>query len=160
MLIKVEMIIWVAVTVTCHLCLGRHTPCRDPSEEDLEAQIGHRVPAYHLLIEKENITPDRELKKCPNALNQTSDLIQDTSISPWSFRVNEDPERYPRKIIEAYCLCKGCFTAPTEQDKSLISEPFLMSVPVLQKTRRCVKGHYKYRLRYVKIAQFCNCHLL
>ncbi|XP_030067808.1 interleukin-17D [Microcaecilia unicolor] len=159
MLLKVAVVTWVIMTVTFHSCLGKHTPCQDPSEENLEAQIGRLAPAYHLLVEKENITPDRELKKCPNALNQTSDLIQDTSISPWSFRVNEDPERYPRKITEAYCLCKGCFMTPNEEDKSLISEPFLMRVPVLQKTRRCVHGHYKYRLTYVKVAQFCNCHL-
>ncbi|XP_029467952.1 interleukin-17D-like [Rhinatrema bivittatum] len=158
MLLKVEVLAWVAMTTTFNLCLGKHAPCRDPSEEDLEAQIGRLAAGYYSLVEKLNIIPDKELKKCPRALNQTSDLIQDRSTSPWSYRVNEDLERYPQRIIEAYCLCKGCFTIPTKEDKSLISEPFFMDVPVLQKTRKCRKGHYVYRLKNVKIAQFCNCH--
>uniref|UniRef100_A0A8C4WMF8 Uncharacterized protein n=1 Tax=Gopherus evgoodei TaxID=1825980 RepID=A0A8C4WMF8_9SAUR len=47
-----------------------------------------------------------------------------------SNRVNEDLRRYPRRVLEAYCLCEGCLV-DRQEDRSVQSEPFYQEVPVL-----------------------------
>ncbi|KAM8946446.1 interleukin-17D-like [Pelodytes ibericus] len=136
---------------------GIHSRCKHPSKEHLKMRLARLAPDALLYINKQDIIPDVELKKCPRTINHTADLIQDRSISPWSYRINEDSNRYPEKITEAYCLCRGCISSHNKQTNSMVSEPFYKDVPILLKTTKCKKEKVIYKLRYIKIAQFCIC---
>ncbi|XP_073411494.1 interleukin-17D-like [Dendrobates tinctorius] len=135
------------------MCQGQHTRCKDPSEEHLRQKL-HRLSPDSLLLSKSDHLSEAKMKKCPTSVNTSSELIQDRSISPWSYRINKDLNRYPQKIVEAYCLCKGCVTS---KESSMVSEPFYKEVGVLYKSLKCKKSRYVYKLRYIRIAQFCIC---
>ncbi|XP_053549151.1 interleukin-17D [Bombina bombina] len=139
------------------LCLCNHIRCKDPSEENLRTKLLRLAPDAKLLLNTQDIIPDQERKKCPRNVNHTSELIQDRSISPWSYSINEDLNRYPQRIIEAYCLCKGCISTHNKQQNSVVSEPFYKKVHILMRSSKCKKGRFVYKLREIKIAQFCIC---
>ncbi|KAM4623257.1 interleukin-17D-like [Discoglossus pictus] len=148
--------ILLVLALTCTQCLCNHQKCKDPSEESLRLKLSRLVPDTQLL-NKQDIVPDQELKRCPRNVNHTAKLIQDRSISPWSYRINEDLNRYPRQIIEAYCLCKGCISTHNKGQNTVVSKPFFKEVGVLHRSSKCKKGRYVYKLRYIQIAQFCIC---
>ncbi|XP_068118789.1 interleukin-17D-like [Hyperolius riggenbachi] len=131
----------------------RHQKCKDPTEESLRNKLLRLTPDSLLLGEPEHV-PDITMKRCPLSINTSSELIQDRSISPWSYRINEDLNRYPQMIVEAYCLCKGCVSSKSNH---MVSEHFFKEVPVLYKSSKCKKSRYIYKLRYIPIAQFCVC---
>ncbi|XP_044153901.1 interleukin-17D-like isoform X1 [Bufo gargarizans] len=143
----------VILILSCTLCQGHRIRCKDPSEEHLKQKY-QRLSPESLLISKTDYVPDVKMKRCPTSVNVSSELMQDRSISPWSYRINEDMNRYPREIVEAYCLCKGCVTS---KESSMVSEPFYREVPVLYKSSKCKKSRYVYKLRSIRIAQFCIC---
>ncbi|XP_018410857.1 PREDICTED: interleukin-17D-like [Nanorana parkeri] len=135
-------------------CQGqRHHRCKDPSEEHLRTKLLRQAPDSLLLTRQDN-PPDIKMKKCPSSINVSSELMQDRSISPWSYRINENVDRYPPKIVEAYCLCRGCVSSKAN---SMISVPFYKEVPVLYKTSKCKKSRFIYKLRNIRVAQFCIC---
>lgn len=136
---------------------GSHTRCKQPSQEHLEHRLRRLSFDDIPYLNKQDITPDITLKNCPMSVNHSSDLIQDRSISPWSYRINKDENRYPQKILEAYCLCKGCISPYNKQTTSMVSEPFYKEVPVLIKTSKCKREKLVYKLRRIKVAQFCIC---
>ncbi|KAG8446295.1 hypothetical protein GDO86_013939 [Hymenochirus boettgeri] len=149
------LLLFLVVTWTC--CEGNHVRCKDPSQHHLQMRLIRLAPEASLILLKDNTVTDVELKKCPKNMNHTSELPQDRSISPWSYRTNEDLNRYPQKITEAYCLCEGCISIHNKQQNSVVSVPFYKEVPILHKTPKCKRGRYIYKLRYIKIAQFCIC---
>ncbi|KYO44607.1 interleukin-17D isoform X2 [Alligator mississippiensis] len=153
----------VKVTAQVLLCLvfrhtfSAHIPCQEPSDAELESILNpYLASGASLLAQTDEVLPDEELKACPVNVNQTSSRLQDKSTSPWSYRVSEDPNRYPQKIVEAYCLCKGCLVNGQE-DKAVNSEPFYLEVPVLQKSNQCKRGQYVYQPNHLQVAQFCFC---
>ncbi|KAM3924031.1 interleukin-17D-like [Leptodactylus fuscus] len=148
-----KLMLPVVLILSFMLCQGQRTRCKDPSEEHLRQKLYRILPESAFLINTEHI-PDEKMKKCPKIVNTSSELIQDRSISPWSYRISEDMNRYPREIVEAYCLCKGCVTS---KESRMVSEPFYRDVPVLYKSSKCKKSRYIYKLRYIKVAQFCIC---
>ncbi|CAH2292658.1 interleukin-17D-like [Pelobates cultripes] len=154
---KMKFLLLIIVMIPWTQSHGTHTRCKQPSHEHLKQRLIRLAPDALLYLNKQDITPDLELKNCPKSVNQTSDLIQDRSISPWSYRINEDLNRYPHKILEAYCLCKGCISSFNKPATSMVSEPFYKEIPVLIKTSKCKKEKVIFKLRYIKIAQFCIC---
>ncbi|XP_077315290.1 interleukin-25-like [Lithobates pipiens] len=138
-------------------CEGKQNHrCKNPSEELLRNKLERLAPDSLLLIRQDNV-PDITIKKCPSSINISSELMQDRSISPWSYRINEDLNRYPPIIVEAYCLCKGCVSSKAN---SMVSVPFYKEVPILYKTSKCKKSRFVYKLRHIRIAQFCICRFL
>ncbi|XP_063819652.1 interleukin-17D-like isoform X2 [Pseudophryne corroboree] len=148
-----KLLLPFVLILSCTQCQGNRMKCKDPSEEHLRQKLLRHYPAYPFDIMQDSII-DMKKKKCPTSINGTSELKQDRSISPWSFRINEDVNRYPQKIPEAYCLCRGCVTS---KESSMVSEPFYKLVPVMHKTSKCKKGRFVYKVQYIKIAHFCVC---
>nr|DBA27721.1 TPA: hypothetical protein GDO54_008186 [Pyxicephalus adspersus] len=135
-------------------CQGhRSHRCKDPSEEHMRTKLLRLAPDA-LIYTSPDVVADIKMKKCPSSINVSSELMQDRSISPWSYRINEDLNRYPQRIVEAYCLCKGCVLSKTN---SMVSVPFYKEVPVLYKSSKCKKSRFIYKLRHIRIAQFCIC---
>ncbi|XP_034643329.1 interleukin-17D-like [Trachemys scripta elegans] len=155
--LKVEAAAQILLGFAFCQTFGAHIPCREPSDAELESMLSHHLaPGVSLLAPMEDVLPDQDLKSCPVNVSQTSSRLQDRSASPWSYRVNEDPRRYPRRVLEAYCLCEGCLV-DRQEDRSVQSEPFYQEVPVLQKSGRCEAGQYVYQPSHLQVAQFCIC---
>ncbi|KAG9473856.1 interleukin-17D-like [Eleutherodactylus coqui] len=149
-----KLMLSIILILSFPLCQGKRSMnCKDPTEEHLRQKL-ERLSTDYLLPSNSDQIPDAKMKKCPTSVNTSSELIQDRSISPWSYRINEDMNRYPRQIVEAYCLCKGCVTS---KESSMVSEPFYREVPVLQKTKKCKKSRFIYKQKHIKIAEFCIC---
>ncbi|XP_069808268.1 interleukin-17D-like [Dendropsophus ebraccatus] len=148
-----KLMLPVVLILSFTICQGQRVRCKDPSEEHLRQKL-HRLSPDSLLLSNSEYIPDIKKKKCPSSVNISSELMQDRSISPWSYSINEDMNRYPREIVEAYCLCKGCVTS---KESSMVSEPFYKEVAVLYKSSKCKKSRYVYKLRFIRVAQFCIC---
>lgn len=148
-----KLILPVVLILSFTMCQGQRMRCKDPNEEHLRQKL-YRLSPESLFLSKSDNIPDLKMKKCPTSVNTSSEMMQDRSISPWSYRINEDMNRYPREIVEAYCLCRGCVTS---KESPMVSEPFYKEVPVLYKSSKCKKSRYVYKLRYIRIAQFCIC---
>ncbi|XP_067410768.1 interleukin-17D-like isoform X2 [Emydura macquarii macquarii] len=157
MQLKVELAAQILLCLAVGQTLGAHIPCQEPSDAELQSMLSrHLAPGVGLLAPTEAVLPGQALKSCPVNVSQTSSRLQDVSTSPWAYRVNEDPRRYPRRMVEAYCLCEGCLIDQKE-DRSVRSEPFYQEVPVLQKSGQCEAGQYVYQPSLLQVAQFCIC---
>ncbi|XP_075757622.1 interleukin-17D-like [Pelodiscus sinensis] len=156
MQLRVEVAAHIVLGFACCRALGAHLPCQEPSEAALEAVLSRHQAPGSFLAPPEEEWPERAPKLCPANASQTSPRLQDRSASPWSYRVNEDPRRFPRRLLEAYCLCEGCLTGRRE-DRAVRSEPFLQEVLVLQNSGRCKAGRYVYQPHRLPLARFCVC---
>ncbi|OCT60616.1 interleukin-17D [Xenopus laevis] len=152
-----KLLLSLLLVLTWAYCQGSQMKCKDPSEEYLKNKLFRQAPDAQILLFKPDITPDQDIRKCPKSVNHSSNLIQERSISPWSYRIKENLNRYPRHILEAYCLCKGCISSPNKEQTSVVSVPFHKEVPVLHKTLKCKRGRFVYKLRFIRIAQLCIC---
>ncbi|XP_039619451.1 interleukin-17C [Polypterus senegalus] len=61
-------------------------------------------------------------KVCPNLaiVKQTFD-VNERSISPWRYSINEDHQRIPEKIAFAQCLCSGCIDIRTGHETNALN---------------------------------------
>ncbi|XP_037552965.1 interleukin-17D [Nematolebias whitei] len=136
--------------------------CSDLPEEVLEQMFGRLsvgvMSAFHHALQLE---PRVQLNQsCPNRAPSRSHSLPANllSISPWTYRISYDPNRYPRSIPEAYCLCKGCLLGPSrEESEQHRSTPVYAPSVVLKRTGSCVGGRHSYTEIYVSVAVGCTC---
>ncbi|KAM9341877.1 interleukin-17D [Pholidichthys leucotaenia] len=144
---------------------GRTRACLDLPEEVLEQMFGRLsvgvMSAFHHALQLE--PRDKVNLSCPTAASGHSDRktrlpLNLFSISPWAYRISYDPNRYPRYIPEAYCLCKGCLIGPHgEESDQHRSAPVYAPSVILRRMGSCVGGRHSYREIYVSIAVGCTC---
>ncbi|XP_074550967.1 interleukin-17F-like [Halichoeres trimaculatus] len=79
------------------------------------------------------------------------------ALSPWRYRVHQDPDRIPDKICIAECLCEGCIMNGKE-DNSYNSKPLEVNMLVYKKTK-CQGDANRYRMTraLIKVAVGCVC---
>ncbi|KAJ8013070.1 hypothetical protein DPEC_G00049480 [Dallia pectoralis] len=144
---------------------SRSRKCLDLPEEILEQMFGRLsvgvLSAFHHTLQLAPL--ERQNLTCPSAGRPVRDRksripVNLLSISPWAYRISQEPTRYPRLIPEAYCLCKGCLTGPFGQESDQYrSTPVYMPWVVLRRTGDCVGGRYSYTETYVSVAVGCTC---
>ncbi|KAL8195070.1 UNVERIFIED_CONTAM: hypothetical protein K2H54_046296 [Gekko kuhli] len=87
--------------------------------------------------------------------------VHERSISPWSHQINEDENRYPRRLAFAYCLCKGCIDVKTgEETTSLNSVPVFQEMMVLRRKpcpRNTGAASFTLEVDYIKVPVACAC---
>ncbi|XP_061696945.1 interleukin-17D [Syngnathoides biaculeatus] len=146
----------------------RTRSCLDLPEEILEQMFGRLsvgvLSAFHHALQLE---PQGSVNRsCPSAAPGRSSAAESESrlplnllsVSPWAYRISYDPNRYPRHIPEAYCLCKGCLTGPHRQESRYHrSTPVYAPSVVLRRSGSCVGGRHSYSEVYVSIAVGCTC---
>ncbi|XP_051485739.1 interleukin-17C [Apus apus] len=85
------------------------------------------------------------------------------SISPWRYRIDEDEDRYPRKLAFAECLCSGCVDVKTGRETtSLNSVPIHQSMLVLRRKpcpRPAGAGLVTFEVDYIRVPVGCTCVL-
>ncbi|XP_072918201.1 interleukin-17A-like [Hemitrygon akajei] len=136
----------VLLSVAVPSIIARHS-CVEPGEKHLLKKLKHWGSNALQFI------PGKEF----NASHSLTFRIGEQSTSPWSYRINEDSARYPRKLMEAYCLHKGCIGADGNINNSISSVPYHTSIIVLRRMSKCKHKTYIYKIAVEKIALFCNC---
>ncbi|KAJ6657130.1 hypothetical protein lerEdw1_002719 [Lerista edwardsae] len=103
--------------------------------------------------------------RCPRLQSQStlSSEVHERSISPWTYRIDEDKDRFPEKLAFAECLCKGCIDSKTgAETTALNSVPVLQSLMVLHR-KPCQHGSdspgFTFEVRYIKVPVACTCAL-
>ncbi|XP_014352141.1 interleukin-17F [Latimeria chalumnae] len=81
--------------------------------------------------------------------------ISNRSLSPWDFKVDHDPERYPSDIVEAKCRHNWCLTSDGEKDLSLYSIPIRQEILVLRRFQRGCKHSFRLEKKMITVA--CTC---
>ncbi|NXH83683.1 IL17F protein, partial [Edolisoma coerulescens] len=81
--------------------------------------------------------------------------VRNRSLAPWDYRLDEDPNRFPRVIADARCRLSGCVSPLGQEDHSLNSVPIKQEILVLRREQRgCVPS---YRLEKRLITVGCTC---
>nr|XP_032833286.1 interleukin-17C-like [Petromyzon marinus] len=85
--------------------------------------------------------------------------VSSRSISPWSYRIVENPDLLPSRYAEAHCLCDGCLDPrsgleTTEVNSHLVEQTvrFLRRSPCPQRP-----GTYTYAHVYLRVPVACVC---
>ncbi|KAM3828600.1 interleukin-17C [Vipera latastei] len=101
---------------------------------------------------------------CPNLKLQDmqSGEVHKRSISPWTYHIDEDENRFPRQLAFARCSCKGCIDAKTGRETTSLN-----SVEVFQRTmvfRRKACPHnggsverFSFEKDYIDVPVACTC---
>uniref|UniRef100_A0A8D0GQN4 Interleukin 17C n=1 Tax=Sphenodon punctatus TaxID=8508 RepID=A0A8D0GQN4_SPHPU len=89
--------------------------------------------------------------------------VHERSISPWRYRIDEDEDRYPRKLAFAECLCSGCIDVKTGRETtSLNSVPVHQTMMVLRRKpcpRNPSPGTFAFEVEYITVPVACTCAL-
>ncbi|XP_053257894.1 interleukin-17C [Podarcis raffonei] len=120
-------------------------------------------------VEGEEASPRRQRRHhettCPDLKVQgtLNREIHERSISPWTYRIDEDEDRYPRKLSIAECLCKGCIDVKTGQEvTSLNSVPVFQNMMVLRR-KPCQHNDeaagFTFEVKYIDVSVACACVL-
>ncbi|XP_054856251.1 interleukin-17C [Eublepharis macularius] len=118
-------------------------------------------------LEKETTQrPRRHLEsKCPSL--QLQDLqrsgIHERSISPWSYEVNVDEDRYPRRLAFAHCLCKGCIDVKTGRETTSLNSVRVFQEMMVLRRKPCKHNAeaagFTLEVEYIKVPVACTCVL-
>ncbi|XP_067856360.1 interleukin-17D-like [Heptranchias perlo] len=152
MTLKVEWVVCLVLLSKVSPSHGVQKRCAEPSHKELSRKLDHWAPTS-VVTSARHLVPGKEFKASHSQTSQ----IGERSTSPWSYRVNEDKARYPRRLMEAYCLHKGCLGADGHIVESSVSVPYYTRVLVLRRTPRCKRKTHVYKPVEEKIPVFCVC---
>ncbi|XP_062378164.1 interleukin 17a/f1 [Sardina pilchardus] len=79
-----------------------------------------------------------------------------SSMSPWTYNISHEDDRFPADIFNARCLHQGCLTAGGKVNEDLLSVPIERQILVLRK-KADRKGENYFMLDYMTIAVGCTC---
>lgn len=84
-------------------------------------------------------------------------LLNNASISPWTYNVTNDNTLFPPFLSEARCQLRGCLDSEGQEDLNLESRPIMHQVLLLRRIWTAGSAHYHYRLESRLIAVGCTC---
>ncbi|XP_063325067.1 interleukin-17F-like [Pelmatolapia mariae] len=84
-------------------------------------------------------------------------LLNNASISPWTYNVTTDDTLFPPFLSEAHCLLQGCLNSQGQEDRNLESRPIMHQVLLLRRIRPEGSADYHYRLESRLISVGCTC---
>ncbi|XP_063266801.1 interleukin-17C [Prinia subflava] len=102
---------------------------------------------------------------CP-ALSLRSGLRSEPherSISPWRYRIDEDENRYPRKLAFAECLCSGCVDVKTGRETTSLNSVTIHQTVLVLRRKPCPRpaapGLVSLEVDYIRVPVGCTCVL-
>ncbi|XP_039766020.1 interleukin-17A [Ornithorhynchus anatinus] len=136
-------------------------------ESVLGKAIAAKQPQNNLHLKKEKGCPSSESDDFPHSVtvnlsitngNGTSKKfpsVNKRSTSPWEYYLNEDPNRFPSKILEAKCSTTGCLDAQKKEDPHMNSLPIQQEILVLRReTQSCPTS---FRMEKILVSVGCTC---
>ncbi|NWW75685.1 IL17F protein, partial [Climacteris rufus] len=91
----------------------------------------------------------------PDRAFRTVHDVRNRSLAPWDYRLDEDPNRFPRVIAEARCRLSGCVGPLGQEDLSLSSVPIQQEILVLRREQHGCLPSYRLEKRLVTVG--CTC---
>ncbi|XP_077165978.1 interleukin-17C [Paroedura picta] len=89
--------------------------------------------------------------------------IHERSIAPWSHQINEEEDRYPRKLAFAYCLCKGCIDVKTGNETSSLNSVLVFQEMMVLRRKPCAEDaqprSFTLEVDYISVPVSCACVL-
>ncbi|XP_038610249.1 interleukin-17C [Tachyglossus aculeatus] len=147
--------------IPTHL-LGRSIKWERYLPVQLVAQLERLKPSKRKRRQQEARCPTLELQ----SLHQAEP--NERSISPWTYRIDEDSNRYPQKLAFAECLCTGCINVKTGQETSSLNSVPLHQTMMVLRRRPCVPGAlrtaaspvgFTFNVEYIQVPVGCTCVL-
>ncbi|XP_061450044.1 interleukin-17C [Rhineura floridana] len=101
---------------------------------------------------------------CPNLKSQgtLNREVNERSISPWRFRIDEDEDRYPRKLAFAECLCKGCIDIKSGDETISVNSVQVFQNMMVLRRKPCQHDGavgFTYEVKYIDVPVACTCVL-
>ncbi|NXC49380.1 IL17C protein, partial [Penelope pileata] len=85
------------------------------------------------------------------------------SISPWRYRIDEDEDRYPRKLAFAECLCAGCVDVKTGRETTALNSVAIHQTMMVLRRKPCPRpaspGLVTFEVDYIRVPVGCTCVL-
>ncbi|NXU00986.1 IL17C protein, partial [Buphagus erythrorhynchus] len=85
------------------------------------------------------------------------------SISPWRYRIDEDENRYPRKLAFAECLCSGCVDVKTGRETTSLNSVTIHQTMLVLRRKPCPGpaglGLVTLEVDYIRVPVGCTCVL-
>uniref|UniRef100_A0A8C3QA66 Uncharacterized protein n=1 Tax=Geospiza parvula TaxID=87175 RepID=A0A8C3QA66_GEOPR len=100
------------------------------------------------------VNVDIRISNSDHAFGMVHD-IRNRSLAPWDYRLDEDPNRFPRVIADAQCRLLGCVTPLGQEDHSLNSVPIQQQILVLRREQRGCIPSYRLEKRIITVG--CTC---
>ncbi|XP_068115855.1 interleukin-17C [Hyperolius riggenbachi] len=102
-------------------------------------------------------------KKCPefSELSRNSD-VNLRSISPWSYRIDVDENRYPQRLAFAECLCDHCIHPKLGRESASLNSVQVNQTMLVLRKKECPHKHiqekkYAFSLEYLSVPVACTC---
>uniref|UniRef100_H3AKQ5 Interleukin 17C n=1 Tax=Latimeria chalumnae TaxID=7897 RepID=H3AKQ5_LATCH len=148
---------------------------KDINEESMIDQI---LGPSGLWKQSSSVVLVEEIEKKQNAFEQMSNLGEDhcpnpemylslktdynyRSLSPWSYRIDFDENRYPAKLAFAECLCSGCIDAKSKKWTNNMNSVVLEQSMMVLRRKVCPYRQklFKFDIDYIKVPVGCTCVL-
>uniref|UniRef100_A0A8C8SCI0 Interleukin 17F n=1 Tax=Pelusios castaneus TaxID=367368 RepID=A0A8C8SCI0_9SAUR len=81
--------------------------------------------------------------------------INNRSMAPWDYSIDEDPNRFPQVIAQAKCRHYSCVDSTGEEDYSMNSIPIQHEILVLRREQRGCQHAYRLEKQLVTVG--CTC---
>ncbi|XP_074769774.1 interleukin-17C [Athene noctua] len=137
-----------------HLRWDHHVPVQlVPQLEGLQEAPGPRRPRRH----RPRTCPALQLRAGPRSEHN------ERSISPWRYRIDEDENRYPRKLAFAECLCSGCVDVKTGRETTSLNSVAIHQTMMVLRRKPCPhpagRGLVTFEVDYIRVPVGCTCVL-
>ncbi|MGH0115158.1 UNVERIFIED_CONTAM: hypothetical protein FKN15_070678 [Acipenser sinensis] len=103
----------------------------------------------------------RQLSSCKDLQLMTNGLSNDEerSISPWTYTLNIDEDRYPKVLAFAECLCAGCISEVTGREMTSLNSLLLTQRIMGLHRRPCFSNPElsAFYVDYISVPVGCTC---
>ncbi|XP_078525730.1 interleukin-17C [Lissotriton helveticus] len=101
-------------------------------------------------------------KKCPSfkfISQEDPKGHSERSLSPWRYRINEDENRYPKKLAFAECLCHGCINTRDGEESATLNSVVLEQTMMVLRRKPCPHSPatFTFEVDYIKVPVGCTC---
>ncbi|XP_026542077.1 interleukin-17C [Notechis scutatus] len=101
---------------------------------------------------------------CPNLKLQDmqSDEVHKRSISPWTYYIDEDENRFPRQLAFARCSCKGCIDTKYGRETTNLNSVEVKQRTMVFRRKACPPNdsgveRFFFEKEYVEVPVACTC---
>uniref|UniRef100_A0A8C6XAC5 Interleukin 17C n=1 Tax=Naja naja TaxID=35670 RepID=A0A8C6XAC5_NAJNA len=101
---------------------------------------------------------------CPNLKLQDmqSDEVHKRSISPWTYYIDEDENRFPRQLAFARCSCKGCIDTKNGRETTNLNSVEVKQRTMVFRRKACMSNDgsvekFFFEKDYVEVPVACTC---
>ncbi|XP_040185304.1 interleukin-17C [Rana temporaria] len=142
----------------------------ESGEKVAQRFVGHRMDwnkysSVKLVEQLENPEKRKRRKRnpqvsCPNyeVISKGID-ISERSISPWTYRIDVDEDRFPQKLAFAKCLCNHCISTFTGKETSSLNSAAVNQSMLVLRKETCPhnRNMYTFRIEYLNVPVACTC---